>query len=134
MWIFKLEDLSLWCKSFIEDQNPFINGDGETSRDFIYVEDIVDANILVANSNIKGSHVFNVGSGENITLNNLFDLMRNKFNKLEVEPIYKDFRPGDIRHSLSNLTKIKKYLGYQVNHDIHDGLDKTIEWYKKKLK
>lgn len=126
--------IPIWCKAFIKDEDVFIFGDGTTSRDFCYVEDVVQANILAAKSDLKGSYIFNVAAGGNTSLNELFMLIKGRFNKPDVEPIYKDFRPGDIKHSLAYVINIEAYLGYHVKYDIHEGLNKAIEWYKNKLK
>ena len=123
-----------WCRSFIKGEDIFINGDGETTRDFCYVEDVVQANILAAKSDIKGSYMFNVGAAKNISLNDLFVLIKEKFGNPNVEPIYRDFRLGDARHTLADLTIIKKHLGYEAIHTVDEDLDKAIEWYKNKLR
>jgi UDP-N-acetylglucosamine 4-epimerase len=123
-----------WCSAFIKGEDVFINGDGRTSRDFCYVEDVVKANILAAKSDLKGAYVFNVGAAKNMTLNDLFKLIKEKFGNPNVEPIYRDFRPGDARHTLADLTYIKEKLGYEADYTLYTALDKAIEWYKKKLK
>ena len=122
-----------WCSAFIKDEDVFINGDGKTSRDFCYIEDVVEANILAAKSDLKGTHIFNVGSAESTPLNDLFMLIKGRFNNPDIEPIYRDFRLGDARHTLANLVNIETHLGYNAKYDIHTGLDKAIEWYKKRL-
>ena len=126
--------IPIWCYAFIKNEDVFIFGDGTTSRDFCYVEDVVQANILAAKSDLKGSYVFNVAAGNTTSLNNLFTLIKKRFNKPDVEPIYRDFRHGDIKHSLADLTNTETYLKYQAEYDIYTGLDKAIAWYKKKLK
>jgi len=123
-----------WCSAFIKGEDIFINGDGETSRDFCFVEDVVRANILAAMSDLKGANVFNVGSGSNIALNTLFTMLKLFFNKPDIEPIYRDFRAGDTRHTLADLTNIEKKLGYYAKYDIHKGLGKAIEWYRNKIR
>lgn len=125
--------IPLWCKAFIKDEDVFINGDGKTSRDFCYVEDIVQANILAAESDLKGAYVFNVGAGKRVSLNELFTLIKKKFDKLNVNPVYKDFRLGDTRHTLADLNSIKAHLKYCANYNINEGLDKAIMWYRRRL-
>jgi len=122
-----------WCRAFIKDEEVYIFGDGKTSRDFCYVEDVVEANILAAKSDLKGTHIFNVGAAESTSLNKLFMLIKGRFNKPEIEPMYRDFRAGDARHTLADLTSIEEHLGYEIKYDIHTGLDKAIEWYRKKF-
>lgn len=121
-----------WSRAFILNEPIYINGDGLSSRDFCYIDDVVNANILAAKSSVKGSHVFNVGAGFNISLNDLFELIKKEFNS-DVEPIYRDFRQGDTRHTLANLTKINRMLGYVPIESIHTGLSKAIEWYKENV-
>jgi UDP-N-acetylglucosamine 4-epimerase len=120
-----------WCRAFITNQELYINGDGESSRDFCFVEDVVNANILAAKSPLQGAYLFNVGSGTNISLNDLFELLKRILNKPEVKAIYRDFRLGDTRYTLADLTSIKEKLGYQTRYNIQQGLDKAILWYKK---
>jgi len=122
-----------WCSAFIKDEDLFINGDGESSRDFCFVDDVVEANIIAARSKLHGSYVFNVGSGTNISLNNLFSLLKIFFNNPNKKSIYRDFRLGDTRHTLANLDHIKINLGYEAKYDINSGLPKAIDWYKKAL-
>jgi UDP-N-acetylglucosamine 4-epimerase len=126
--------IPIWCKALIKNEDAFIFGDGTTSRDFCYVEDVVQANILAAKSSLKGSYVFNVAVGDTTSLNDLFELIKNKLGKPDIKPIYKDFRPGDIKHSLASIINIEAYLGYDSQYKLNDGLNKAIEWYKKKLK
>lgn len=125
--------IPIWCNAFINNEDVKIFGDGKTSRDFCYVEDVVQANILAAKSDLKGSHIFNVAAGNTTSLNKLFMLIKGRFNRPEIEPVYEDFREGDIKHSLASLVDIEENLGYEAKYDIHTGLDKAIEWYKKKL-
>ena len=125
--------IPIWCNAFINDKDVHIFGDGKTSRDFCYVEDVVQANILAAKSDLKGSHVFNVAAGNTTSLNKLFTLIKGRFNRPEIEPVYEAFREGDIKHSLASLISIEESLGYEPKYDIHTGLDKAIEWYKEKL-
>ncbi len=125
--------IPIWCHAFIKDGDVHIYGDGKTSRDFCYVGDVVQANILAAESDLKGSFIFNVAAGNTTSLNKLFMLIKGRFNRPDIEPVYEDFRPGDIRHSLADLINIEEQLGYEARYDIHEGLDKAIEWYKRKL-
>lgn len=122
-----------WSRAFIKGEEIYINGDGKTSRDFCYVDDVVQSNLLAAMTGLKGANIFNVGAGESFSLNELFLLIRSRFDDRKSEPIYKDFRPGDTRHTLADLTSIKEKLGYEPKYDIHTGLDKAIEWYKENV-
>lgn len=128
-----------WISSMINNYDVEINGDGETSRDFCFIENVVQANILAAtHSKIVESDVYNVAFGGRTTLNDLFDelkcsLSRNSEN-YERQPIFKDFRAGDVRHSQADISKAKNKLGYIPEYDLKDGIAKAMPWYIKHLK
>jgi UDP-N-acetylglucosamine 4-epimerase len=114
----------------------WINGDGETSRDFCYVENAVQANLLAATSEKAAAvnQVYNVAVGGQTTLNELFSLLRRElapeFPHLEAfKAEHRDFRPGDVRHSRADITKAASLLGYQPTHDIARGLQESLAWY-----
>tara|TARA_Y100000768_G_scaffold388149_1_gene382450 strand:- start:2259 stop:3260 length:1002 start_codon:yes stop_codon:yes gene_type:complete len=122
-----------WIKSVINNEKIFIFGDGKTSRDFTPVENVVYANLLAATSNLKSkNYVYNVGSSQRISLNNLINNIYNYFRtkKLKRKIFYKDFRKGDIRHSLANIKLIKKDLNYKSKITFSEALNNTIEWFK----
>lgn len=124
-----------WAAAMIASQEVFINGDGETSRDFCFIENTIQANILsaVASDDAKNA-VYNVAVGDRTTLNQLFDALKNALSKNGIDysykPNYRDFRIGDVRHSQADISKIQKCLGYVPQHNIHQGIDAAIEWYK----
>ena len=114
--------------------NVFINGDGETSRDFCFIENAVQANLLsaVANDDAK-NQVYNVALGDRTSLNDLFEAIRlalSESGKLyQRSPLYKDFRAGDVRHSQADISKAKLNLGYQPEYRILAGITKAMPWY-----
>lgn len=123
-----------WTAAMINDEPLFINGDGETSRDFCFIENVVQMNILAAQSDATArDQVYNVAVGDRTTLNQLFDALKNtlKNNNViyEKKPIYQDFRAGDVRHSQANTDKAKRLLGYIPTHDILDGIRESMPWY-----
>lgn len=125
-----------WINAQIISAPLEINGDGETSRDFCYVANVVQANILAATTeNINAINtVFNIAVGDRTTLNELCKLISDALLKLnsKAQPskvIYKEFRSGDVRHSLANIQKAVTYLGYKPTHTIKDGLAETVKWY-----
>lgn len=127
-----------WIAAMIKNEALIINGDGETSRDFCYVENAVQANILSAvATNIDAvNEVYNVAVNERTTLNQLFDLQRelliNRFPHLHnYRPLYQDFHEGDIRHSQGDIGKAHNRLGYVPSHHINDGLKVAMDWYIK---
>jgi UDP-N-acetylglucosamine 4-epimerase len=125
-----------WTAALLCGEPVFINGDGETSRDFCYIENAVQANLLAAtvdNLNASGQ-VYNVAVGDRTTLNQLYfylrDNMTDKFPQLKGKlPAYRDFRAGDVRHSLADIGKANKLIGYQPTHRINEGLAEALIWY-----
>ena len=106
---------------------PVIFGDGEQSRDFVFVADVVAANVAAATSGCSG--VFNVASGSSVTINDLVAVL-NRIMDRDVEPIYDDPRPGDIRHSSADVSKARETFGFDPTVSFEDGLDRTVEWFK----
>lgn len=113
-----------------------INGDGETSRDFCYIENAIQANLLAATAcdDSAMNQVYNVAVGERTTLNQLYLLVRgvltaHRPNTKVMDPIYTDFRAGDVRHSLADIGKAQRLLGYTPTHRLADGLHDAIKWY-----
>lgn len=128
-----------WTAAMIAGDDVFINGDGETSRDFCFIENTVQANILAATTqNDKAKNqVYNVAVGDRTTLNDLFNAIKAALNENGVtytkEPIYRDFRAGDVRHSQASVNKIKKLLGYEPKFVISQGIESAMSWYIKFL-
>ena len=125
-----------WITSIIEELPICINGDGETSRDFCYIENVIQANMLAAvnKDNASNNQIYNVSVGDRTSLNDLYYFMRElillRLPQLEVHPpIYRDFRVGDVRHSVANIEKIKTSLGYQPTHTVKQGLNDAVDWY-----
>ncbi|WP_287600242.1 NAD-dependent epimerase/dehydratase family protein [Thiothrix sp.] len=125
-----------WIASMIKHEPVYINGDGETSRDFCYIDNAVQANLLAATteSTDATNQVYNVAVGDRTTLNELFwhlhENLLPRFVHLQgFEPTYRDFRAGDVRHSLADMSKAQRLLGYQATHRIGQGLATTMPWY-----
>ena len=130
-----------WIDSMIKNEPVFINGDGETSRDFCYIDNTVQANLLAATTEDDAAlnQVYNVAVGERTTLNELCEQLRSnlaaQFPHLkEFKPTYRDFRAGDVRHSLADISKAQNLLGYQPTHRIGEGLKVAMEWYVQNTK
>ncbi|PCI61292.1 MAG: Vi polysaccharide biosynthesis UDP-N-acetylglucosaminuronic acid C-4 epimerase TviC [Gammaproteobacteria bacterium] len=128
-----------WTSTMINNGELFINGDGKTSRDFCFIENVVQMNILAATApdEVK-DEVYNVAVGDRTTLKDLFSaiksaLIKNDIN-VELEPVYRDFRVGDVRHSQADISKAKNYLGYKPEFVISQGIEKAMPWYVKFLK
>ena len=125
-----------WIAAMLNDEHIFINGDGETSRDFCYIDNAVQANLLAATTTDEPAinQVYNVAVGERTSLNQLYLQLREtlavRFPHLETtQPIYRDFRVGDVRHSLADVRKARELLGYQPTHRLAEGLSEALDWY-----
>lgn len=128
-----------WTAAMIAGDDVFINGDGETSRDFCFIENTVQANILAATANDEAKNqVYNVAVGDRTTLNDLFNAIKAALNENDVtytkEPVYREFRAGDVRHSQANIEKIERNLGYKPTERINKGIYKAVIWYLKNKK
>lgn len=149
--------IPLWVKALIRHDSPFINGDGSYSRDFTYVDNVIQANELAAVTpsevireraslynmtlpkNAPIDMVFNVAYGGNTTLNELFDCLRTNLSHYDayianIKPCYRDNRPGDIPHSQASIIKAQRVLGYQPKYNALSGFEQACEWYWNNLK
>ncbi len=129
-----------WIAALLHREPVCINGDGATSRDFCYVTNVVQANLLAATTPRPEAvnQVYNIALGDRTTLNQLFGLVQGALRKLdptlpEQKPIYRDFRPGDVKHSLADIAKAQGLLGYAPTHRIGQGLDLAMAWYRANL-
>jgi UDP-N-acetylglucosamine 4-epimerase len=124
-----------WTASLIKGEDVFINGDGETSRDFCFIENTVQMNILAATAPDEAKNeVYNVAVGDRTTLNDLYKAIQLALQQNDViataDPIYRDFRAGDVRHSQANVSKAVNSLGYAPEYRILEGISKAMPWYK----
>lgn len=129
-----------WIGSLLAGESCYINGDGETSRDFCYIENVVQINLLagIAENPDAIGEVYNVAVGQRTTLTELFQLIRSGLSGYRpeiasVEPIYRDFRKGDVRHSLADIGKAQRLLGYQPTHTVQQGMEEALDWYVSNL-
>ena len=123
-----------WTADMINNEEVFINGDGETSRDFCFIENTVQMNILAATATDDAkTQVYNVAVGDRTTLNTLYTSIQNSLNSNGVAcsnaPTYREFRAGDVRHSQADISKAKSLLGYEPEFKIQQGIDKAMPWY-----
>jgi UDP-N-acetylglucosamine 4-epimerase len=129
-----------WIQAMLRNQPVHINGDGSTSRDFCYVANTVQANLLAAtapDAAAPGS-VFNVALNSRTTLTELFELLRVRLAKdhswlREARPIHRPFRPGDVMHSQAEISLARRQLGYEPTHTVEQGLDEALAWYRQAL-
>jgi UDP-N-acetylglucosamine/UDP-N-acetyl-alpha-D-glucosaminouronate 4-epimerase len=129
-----------WFSGLIKGTEVFINGDGETSRDFCFIENAVQANLLAATiqDDDATNQVYNVAFDERTTLNELYQFIKKRVvdsnpSAKEAKPQYRDFRAGDVRHSLAEISKAKELIGYQPQFSIKSGLDEVAQWYLNNL-
>ena len=125
-----------WISSLIKNNDVFINGDGETSRDFCHIDNVTQVNLLAATTEIPEAinQVYNVAAGGQTTLNELYNELKCQmlvhYPHLEhVKPNYRNFRPGDVRHSLADISKPARLLGFVPTYHLKDGLEEAITWY-----
>jgi len=130
-----------WTGSLLYNEDIYINGDGETSRDFCYIDNVIQMNLLAGTTvNEKAfGEAFNVAFGGRTTLNELYELinkeLKNNIPNFEVrKAVYRDFREGDIRHSNANISKAQELVGYNPKYSIDDGMKLAIDWYIKNIK
>jgi UDP-N-acetylglucosamine/UDP-N-acetylgalactosamine 4-epimerase len=125
-----------WVDALLNAEDVCINGDGTTTRDFCYIDNVVQANILSAladNSDAFGE-AYNIAYGSRIDLNQLFEYIKNTLGlDADIKPRYKDFRAGDIKHSLADISKARTLLGYSPDYNVKDGLNLAVDWYKDNL-
>ena len=127
-----------WTAAMIQGEDVYINGDGETSRDFCFIENTVQMNILAATAKDEAKdNVYNVAVGDRTTLNNLYKAIQSALKECDInttqEPIYRDFRAGDVRHSQADVSKAVNSLGYAPEYKILQGISKAMPWYKEFL-
>jgi UDP-N-acetylglucosamine 4-epimerase len=132
--------IPLFVKQFMNHQSPIINGDGEYSRDFTYVDNVIQANILALETSNKEAlnQIYNVAFGERTTLNQLVDYLKEYLSELDskigaIDVIHGPNRAGDIPHSLASIDKAKKLLGYAPKYSLKDGLKEAVAWYWENL-
>jgi nucleoside-diphosphate-sugar epimerase len=113
----------------LDGQQPVIYGDGEQSRDFTYIDNVVQANILAAESDVTGE-VFNVACGDRYTVNELVQYINDNLGT-DIDPIYDDPRPGDVKHSMADISKAEELLGYEPEVQFEEGLKRTISAFEE---
>lgn len=123
-----------WTAAMLNNDDVYINGDGETSRDFCFIENAIQANILAALSDVEAkNNIYNVALGDRTSLNTLHDSLKKALSENNINyqkaPKYRDFRAGDVRHSQADISKGKLLLGYEPEYKIQQGINKAMPWY-----
>jgi UDP-N-acetylglucosamine 4-epimerase len=130
-----------WIAALLKGEPVYINGDGETSRDFCFVQNVVQANLLAAaTTNPEAvNQAYNVAVGGRTTLNQLFQLLHESLCRRGAarpgqKPVYQDFRPGDVRHSLADIGKARRLLGYAPEYQVEQGIELAMDWYQRNVR
>lgn len=121
----------IFTNRLIRNMPPIIYGNGEQTRDFVYIQDIIEANILALNNKNTAGEAFNIGTGKKTTINQIAYILKDKMNRKNLENTYADPRPTDIRQDYADISKAKKTLGYNPKFSIKEGLTKLVNWYVK---
>jgi UDP-glucose 4-epimerase len=123
--------ISRFISALLSDEQPVIYGDGEQSRDFTYIADVVAANMRAAETSAGVGRIINFARGERTTLNQLLDTLKNITGRNHVQAEYREPRAGDVRHSLADITRARELLGYEPQTSLEEGLRLTIDWWKQ---
>jgi len=122
--------ISIFINRLLNDEPPIIFGDGEQTRDFTHVQNVVQASKLALNKSGAVGEVFNIAAGVATTVNELASMLLEIMDKTYLKPVYTSPRPGDIRHSYADVTKAKKVLGYHPTFSLKEGLSQLVKWYR----
>ena len=123
--------VTIFINRLLRNMAPVIYGDGEQTRDFVYIEDVVEANMLSLNSKSAVGEVFNIATGANVSVNQVANTIREIMNRKDLETIHTDPRPTDIRHGYADISKAKRILGFRPKVYLKEGLVKLVDWYTK---
>jgi nucleoside-diphosphate-sugar epimerase len=123
--------ISRFISDLLSTKRPTIYGDGEQSRDFTYIDNVVDANMRAAETDKGIGQVINIANGQRITLNQLLDELKSLTGKGEMQADYQPARSGDVRHSLADITRARELLGFEPIVELRKGLELTIDWWKQ---
>ena len=118
--------------SILKNESPTIYGDGEQSRDFTYIDNVVEANLLAARAEKTQGQVINIACGRAVTINAIIDMINHSLGK-NIKPVYTDPRPGDVKHSLADITAAHNLISYKPTVSFEHGLQKAINWYCNNL-
>lgn len=124
--------ISIFINRILKNMPPIINGDGEQTRDFVYISDVVEANMLAMNSENGAGEAFNIATGKITSINQVAETLKHIMNKEDLENIHTEPRPTDIKHGYADISKARKILGYEPQCSIEEGLTELVNWYTKK--
>lgn len=122
--------ITIFTNKLLRNMPPVVFGDGEQTRDFVYIGDVVEANMLALDSRDAVGEAFNIGTGLSVSVNQIAETLKDIVNKRELENVHADPRPADGRHGYANIGKAQKILGFHPKVSIKDGLVRLVDWYK----
>jgi nucleoside-diphosphate-sugar epimerase len=122
--------ITIFTNRLLRDMPPVIFGDGEQTRDFVYIGDVVEANMLALDRKNAAGEAFNIGTGLNVSVNQIAETLKDIMNKHKLKNVHADPRPAEGRHGYANISKAEKILGFHPKVSIKDGLVKLVDWYK----
>lgn len=126
--------ITIFANNLLQNHPPIINGDGDQTRDFVYVEDIVQANMLALEKSTVAGEIFNIATGKQTSINKLVSTMQRVMNKSDLASVHREASKGDIKHSYASIEKARKALGYSPKFSLQEGLKKLVEWHTQKNK
>jgi UDP-glucose 4-epimerase len=124
--------ISIFLERLLKNMPLVVHGDGEQTRDFVYVKDVVEANMLVLKTSGAAGEVFNIGTGKRITVNKVAQILKEMTNRENLENVHADSRPGDVRHGYADISKAERVLNYAPKFSIERGLTELVNWYNQK--
>lgn len=125
--------ITLFLNRLLRNMSPIVYGDGEQTRDFVSVKDVVKMNMLAMTCKEAAGESFNVGSGTRVTINRLAKVLKEMVDKKDIENIYTDSRPGDAKHGYADISKAKRILNYSASCSFEEGIREVVDWYTKDL-
>jgi UDP-glucose 4-epimerase len=125
--------IPLFVSAFLRDKAPTIFDDGQQSRGFTYIDDVTEANWLAANAKETHGEAVNISTKSAVTVNTVVNVIRKLMGKENIKPVYAPPRPGDIKHSLADITRAKEVIGYEPFISFEEGITKAIDWYRENL-
>ena len=126
--------ITIFTNRLLRNMPPIIYGDGEQTRDFVYIQDVVEANMLALNTKNAAGEVFNIGTGTNVSVNQVANTLKEIINRKNLKNVHADPRPTDIRHGYADINKAKRILGFHPKVPLKEGLTKLVNWYTKQSK
>jgi nucleoside-diphosphate-sugar epimerase len=123
--------ITIFTNRLLKNMPPIIYGDGEQTRDFVYIQDVIEANMLALNTKNAAGEAFNIGTGTNVSVNQIAEILKDKMNRKNLKNVHADPRPTDIRHGYADISKAKKILGYNPRFSFKEGLAELVNWYTK---